>query len=190
VKDLFAWIKQAYDRGSANVLLSLAADHTGSMRPDDVRQLEELGKLLREARLLEVPQAAAPPAVSLAMGKPVQASGVWESNVPQYGPAAAFDDDSSTRWGGPVGAHVGWLEVDLGKNTTVSRAIIQEGWDRTRRFAVQYQIADEWKDAVVGTTIGENRELRFAPVKARRFRLNITDATDVPTIWEFQLFAE
>jgi hypothetical protein len=61
-RQLFDWVKQAYDRGSAIVLLSLAADHTGSMRPDDVRQLEELGKLLREAGLLEVPKAAVQPA--------------------------------------------------------------------------------------------------------------------------------
>jgi hypothetical protein len=53
---------------------------------------------------------------------------------------------------------------------------------------VQYKVAGEWKDAAAGTSIGENRELRFPPVRARVFRLNITDATDVPTIWEFQLF--
>ena len=55
VKVLFDWIKQAYDRGTANVLLSLAADHTGSMREDDVKQLEELGKMLHAAKLLDPP---------------------------------------------------------------------------------------------------------------------------------------
>ena len=51
-KQIFDWIQQAYTRGASNVLLSLAPDHTGSMRPDDVRQLEELGKMLREAGLI------------------------------------------------------------------------------------------------------------------------------------------
>jgi hypothetical protein len=55
-KVLFDWIKQAYDRGAANALLSLGADYTGSMRPEDVKQLEELGKMLREAGLLESPK--------------------------------------------------------------------------------------------------------------------------------------
>jgi hypothetical protein len=55
---MFDGIKQAYDRGSANVLLSLAADHTGKMRPDDVKQLEELGKMLKKAGLLEVPKGS------------------------------------------------------------------------------------------------------------------------------------
>ena len=57
-KLLFDWIKQSYDRGAANVLLSLGADHTGSMRKEDVRQLVELGKMLREAGLLELPKAS------------------------------------------------------------------------------------------------------------------------------------
>jgi alpha-L-fucosidase len=185
---LFDWIQQACARGTRNVLLSLAPDYSGSMRPDDVQRLEELGKMLREAGFLDIPEAAVPPALSLAIDKPAKASGVWQDNLKQYGPAAAFDDDPSTRWGGPVGSRGGWLEVDLGEETTVSRAVIQEGWDRTRKFSVQYKVGDEWRDAAAGTTIGANWELRFAPVKAQVFRLNIADATDVPTIWEFQLF--
>ena len=43
---LYKWIKQAYDRGASNVLLSLAPDHSGSMREEDVEQLKQLGKLL------------------------------------------------------------------------------------------------------------------------------------------------
>ena len=39
-----------------------------------------------------------------------------------------------------------------------------------------------------GTTIGAYKELTFKPVNAQVFRLNITEAVDVPTIWEFQLF--
>lgn len=189
VKDLFAWIKQSYDLGAANVLLSLSADQTGSMRPEDVRQLMELRKMLDAAGLLKVPDPAKQP-VSKAQGKPARASGVWQNNVPQYGPAAALDGDLLTRWGGAEATRDGWIEVDLGEPTVVSRAIIQEGWDRTRRFAVQYKDNNEWKDAATGTSIGGKLELKFAPVKARVFRLNILESTDTPTIWEFQLFAD
>jgi len=173
VKTLFDCIKQGYDRGAANVLWSLAADHTGKMRPDDARQLEELGTMLRDAGFLEAPKVITQPAVSLAMNKPAKASGVWEDNFRQYGPAAALDDDPSTRWGGSVGSRSGLLEVDLGQDTTISRAVIQEGWDRTRKFSVQYSVGDEWKDAATGTTIGAERELKFPAVTARIFRLNI-----------------
>lgn len=41
------WIRQAYARGASNVLLSLAPDHSGSMRKDDVEQLCQLGHLLK-----------------------------------------------------------------------------------------------------------------------------------------------
>ncbi len=46
VAPLYDWIKQAYSRGASNVLLSMAPDHTGGMRAEDLDQLEALGKLL------------------------------------------------------------------------------------------------------------------------------------------------
>ena len=45
---LAKWIRQAYRRGASNVLLAAAPDYTGRMRPEDVRQLEKLGRLLEE----------------------------------------------------------------------------------------------------------------------------------------------
>ncbi len=143
--------------------------------------------MLSDAGLLVVPKVAEP---SLASGKPAKASGVWENNDAQYGPAAAFDDDLSTRWAGAAGENQGWLEVDLGETMSVSRSLIQEGWDRTRKFVIQYKSDEGWKDAVAGTTIGSRLELKFAPVKGRVFRLKITEATDVPTLWEFRLFEQ
>lgn len=46
-EELYKWIKQAYDRGASNVLLSFAPDYNGSMRKEDVKQLKQLGKLLK-----------------------------------------------------------------------------------------------------------------------------------------------
>ncbi len=89
-KVLFDWIKQAYDRGAANVLLSLAADYTGKIRPDDVKQLEELGKMLKEASLLEDPKAAVQPVVSPSVDRPAKTSGTGENNIQQDGTAMAF----------------------------------------------------------------------------------------------------
>jgi len=39
-------IKLGYDRGAANVLLATAPDHIGRMRPEDVQQLQNLGRIL------------------------------------------------------------------------------------------------------------------------------------------------
>ena len=41
-------IRLGWSRGAANVLLATAPDHTGRMRPEDVEQLRQLGRLLRE----------------------------------------------------------------------------------------------------------------------------------------------
>lgn len=47
VEKLHQHITEAYERGTANVLLSCAPDHTGRFREEDVKQLIELGRRLR-----------------------------------------------------------------------------------------------------------------------------------------------
>jgi alpha-L-fucosidase len=102
--------------------------------------------------------------------------------------ALAFDGDFHTRWGGAPNTTAGWLAVDFGQPVTVGEAMIDEaGWDRVRRFELQYMSDGAWQTIVAGTTLGAEKQLEFAPVTARQFRLNILEATDVPTIWEFQL---
>jgi hypothetical protein len=46
----------------------------------------------------------------------------------------------------------------------------------------------QWRPFAQGTKIGLNLELRFEPVTAQRVRLNILEAGDGPSIWEFHLF--
>ncbi len=48
---LYQWIQKARDRGAANVLLACAPDHTGRIRDEDVRQLTELGRMLKTPSL-------------------------------------------------------------------------------------------------------------------------------------------
>jgi hypothetical protein len=43
-------IRLGWSRGAANVLLATAPDHTGRIRPEDVEQLRELGKILQEPK--------------------------------------------------------------------------------------------------------------------------------------------
>ena len=119
-------------------------------------------------------------------GKPAKASSVWSRG---YDAAKALDGDESTRWGAAPGSRSGWLEVDLGTPTPVSRAVIKElEFPRTQQFAIEYKDGDTWKSLVTGTTIAEAKSFDFPPVTARYFRLNILKASEVPTIEEFQLF--
>jgi alpha-L-fucosidase len=126
------------------------------------------------------------PSASLAFEKKTRASNVFQKN-PHYGPAMAVDDDEATRWATDSGTHQAWLEVDLGKATTFNRVKISEAYDRVQQFELQYINNGQWRTIIDGTKIGQNYVEDFEPVKAKQVRLNILDATEGPTIWEFQL---
>ncbi len=174
---LYQRMQLAYRRGAASVLLACAPDYTGKFRQEDVEQLVKLGKLLNDTTRAST--------ASLTTGCQAKASGMWDAD---YAADRAVDGDPATRWGAAKGATDGWLEVDLGRPATISRAAISEGWDRVRRFVLQVKVGDAWQSVAAGTTIGMYKEISFDPVDARVVRLTITEATDVPTIWEFQLF--
>jgi alpha-L-fucosidase len=50
VDSLYNYIKQSYDRGGSNVLLSTAPDKTGSYRKADAESLIKLGQLIRDKK--------------------------------------------------------------------------------------------------------------------------------------------
>jgi alpha-L-fucosidase len=125
---------------------------------------------------------------SLAAGKTATASNVFQ-NSSAHGPGKAFDDDPGTRWATDSGVKQAWLGVDLGKPMTFGSVSLSEAYDRVRRFELQYQDGATWKTFLPGTRIGEKFTQTFAPVTAQHVRLNILEATDGPTIWEFQLMA-
>ena len=128
---------------------------------------------------------------SLASGKKVTASNVYQQN-PGYRADMALDDEENTRWATDAGTHAAWLEVDLGQPTTFSRVrILQEEAyaNRIQKFELQYKDGDDWKTILSGTTTPADYVKDFDPVTARIVRLNILEATEGPTINEFQLFA-
>ena len=75
-----------------------------------------------------------------------------------------------------------------GKPRKFSKVKIHEGWDRIRKFELQIKKDDEWQTIHSDTTVGEDYSAEFKKVKAQHVRLNILEATDVPTIWEVELF--
>jgi alpha-L-fucosidase len=125
---------------------------------------------------------------SLAAGKKASASNVYQNNR-HYGAAKAFDDDPGTRWATDTGVQEAWLEVDLGTPMTFGGVAISEAYDRVRRFELQSRDGETWTTFLEGGRIGEKYARQFKPVTARYVRLNILEATDGPTIWEFQLMA-
>jgi alpha-L-fucosidase len=125
---------------------------------------------------------------SLAAGKKATASNVHQKD-PNYGPDKAFDDDDATRWATDSGTHQAWLQVDLGKPTAFNRVIIHEACPpaRIQKFQLERLEGDAWKPFFEGTTVGEKGEFKFETVTAQQVRLNILEATEGPTIWEFRI---
>jgi alpha-L-fucosidase len=178
-KHLYQLYSKTVGRG-ANLLLNVPPDKTGQMPAEHVNALMELKKIIDNPSLLPSPD-------SLTFDRPAAASNVYK-NMNQYGPEYAVDDDPTTRWATNNGVTAAWLEVDLGNAKKFNRAMISEGWDRTKEFELQTKYGQTWHTFFKGTTIGQNLKISFEPVTARRIRLNILEATDGPTIWEFQVF--
>ncbi len=132
------------------------------------------------------------PSGSVAYGKAVKASNVFRK-MAEYSAAKACDDDPTTRWATDAGTSAAWLEVDLGEPTTIDRVCISEATEfgeRIQRFQLEYKDGDEWKVALSGGAVGHDYEHGFTPITARHVRLTILEATEGPTIWEFQLFSD
>ncbi len=125
---------------------------------------------------------------SLTAGRSAKASNVFQ-NSSHHNAAMAVDDNSGTRWATDSGTDAAWLEVDLGKPQTIGRVAISEAYDRVRRFELQRQTDQGWTTFFKGARIGERYAAEFAPVTARHVRLNILEATEGPTLWEFHLMA-
>ena len=118
------------------------------------------------------------------------ASSTW-SQHPGFDAAKAGDENPGTRWSAEAGTRTGWLEVDLGAEKNVGRASIREAsYPRTEAFALEYLDGDSWKQLAKGTTIAGEKLISFTPVTARRFRLHILKANEVPTIDELTLFGK
>ncbi len=174
-------IYTAYDRGASNIMLACAPDDTGSFRKEDIEQLTKLGQILKDRSLL-------PKRIDLS-GCKVTCSSVWE-NGGQHNAERMFDDDYNTRWASAANTKDGWVEIDLGEAKRFSKVSIREYWDVTTKFELQIKKDGQWQTIHTGTTIGIDYWAAFKPVKAQYVRLNILEATDVPSIWEMGLYDE
>ena len=163
-----------------------------SMPATDRREIDTIVVLELDTPAMSItPLTVGSAGRSLTTGKSAKASNVFQHN-PDYGPDKAVDDDADTRWATDFGTRQAWLEVDLGQSATFASVCIDECVDfgqRVRAFELQYRSGDAWKTFYKGSTIGPEFTAKFDPIRARHVRLNILDASEGPTIYEFQLFA-
>ena len=87
-----------------------------------------------------IPAVDVPAPVSLTTRAKATASNVYQ-NQPEYGADKAVNGNSDTRWATDNGIKSAWLELDLGKPSTFSRAVIKQAYPelgRIRKFAIEY----------------------------------------------------
>jgi alpha-L-fucosidase len=139
---------------------------------------------------LDIPAMDVPVEPSLATGAKSTASNTFQMQ-PQCGPDKAVDGNNDTPWATDAGTKAAWLEVDLGRPATIGRAVIEQAYPelkRVRKFAIEYRQDDQRRTCLRGENLEATFHSSFDPITAQRVRLNIIEATDGPTIWEFQLF--
>ncbi len=159
--------------------LDVGPNYEGKLRDIDVETLRKVGEMIRN------PPPPPPPPLPVAG---VTASSVWNE---EYAPSMATDGDLLTRWGAKPKSRSGWLELDLGEARTVSEIRISEcGFPRTQEFKVEFKRGGKWEVLLEGTTIGGDRRYSVDPAKARRVRLSILKASEVPSFEEFQVFGD
>ncbi|MEA1886337.1 MAG: alpha-L-fucosidase [Bacteroidota bacterium] len=105
-----------------------------------------------------------------------------------------FGDEIRKRFSNPVAITSGegeilpiTLEMERNVNTLVLREEIAGG-QRVREYRVEAKINDKWKAVAEGSSIGNKRIQEIEPVRAKEFRLIITNSIKEPQIKEFSLY--
>lgn len=137
-----------------------------------------------------IPAVAVPRPPSLTLHAKATASNVYQQEA-QFGPDQAVDGHTETRWATDAGITSAWIEFDLGRPVTFSRAVVKQAYpefERIRKFSLERFVEGRWEPCFTGKRMGPKLNARFEPVTAQRVRLNIREATDGPTIEEFELY--
>ena len=167
------------------------ADGLEIVIPENARQVIDTIVVLELDRpALELASVAVAGIPSLATGAKATASNVYQGSG-EFGPERAIDGNGDTRWATDSGVASAWLELDLLKPETVGRAVIKQAFPelrRVRKFTIEYWQDSDWRVCYRGTNLDAVLSVTFEPFTAQKVRLNITDAADGPTIFEFQLF--
>lgn len=150
-------------------------------------EIDTIIELELKTSAMEIPPLSTLPK-SLTTGKKAEASNVYRG-MNEFGPASAVDGDSSTRWATDHGVTNAYLQIDLGTPQKFNYVAIEEAYPgRITNFELKYLKNNNWIAFYKGKHIGGRFETSFPPIKAQHIRLEILNATEGPTIYEFQLY--
>jgi hypothetical protein len=127
------------------------------------------------------------------------AASAEHSNATHKG-VSAVDGDDTTRWATPSNTRDCWVKVTFTNPKTANLAVVKSYGSRVTTFKVEYNNdgGDTWNEAysysgsaIPGTTSGATAPfdcLFTQSVTATVFRFHILNASEDPTIWEFELY--
>jgi alpha-L-fucosidase len=171
---------QSVGHGAA-LNLNIPPDRRGQIHEPDVKSLAEFGRLLRETF-----------ATDLAHGAKVTASNV-RGNSKSFSAEHLIDGDRQTYWATDDEIKTPEVVVDFGKPTTFNIVRLREFLplgQRAEAFALDQWKAGKWEQFADGTSIGNCRLVRTAPVLTDKLRLRITKSPVCPAIAELAVFSE
>ncbi|SKB72911.1 alpha-L-fucosidase [Daejeonella lutea] len=175
---LFEIYLTSVGRGST-LLLNIPPDQRGLFHEKDVESLRGYKKLFDTEF-----------ATNLAKNAKVIAS-TFRGGSKKYSGYNLTDDNKETYWATDDSQNTGFLEVDLGKATTVKYVVLQEYiklGQRIKSFSVDIWKNGTWEKAAEATTIGYKRILRIEPVITSKIRINITDSKASPLISNLEVY--
>ncbi|WP_172840485.1 beta-N-acetylglucosaminidase domain-containing protein [Virgibacillus phasianinus] len=127
---------------------------------------------------------------NLALNQPVEVNNYW-NNLPSVNGEKAVDGELKTRWASGGGVTSAWLVVNFPEGVTFNQTLLRECkdfGDRIQNYEIQYWDGSNWVTVHSGGVPARIQVDQFEPVTTTKVRLNITDATYEPTIWEFEVY--
>ena len=158
---------------NASLLINFPVDKRGLIHEKDAEQILKLASTIKTDF-----------AENLALGKKATASNV-RGNSKKYKAANLTDGNVKTSWTTDDKVIKASIEIDLGKETTFNRFLVQEDitlGQRVKSFTVEISDNNGWREIASETTIGYKRILRFPDVTSRKIRININDSKACPVI--------
>jgi alpha-L-fucosidase len=165
----------------ADLNLNLPPDRTGQINKHDVKSLTEFRKILDETF-----------GTNLAAGAKIEASNV-RGNDDAFGVKNLVDDRHETYWATDDNAKDPELTVDFGKPTKLSVISLREFLPLGQRvdgFGLDQWADGTWKEFAKGTSVGNRRLIRIAPLTTTKIRLRIAQSPVCPAISELGVYLE
>ncbi len=157
----------------ASLLLNLPPDRRGRIHERDVEALQGLRRLLDET----FDENLARDAVAVADHVRGDAQRFAASNV--------LDDNRATYWATNDDVTTATLEVTLPEVREINVVVLQEYIElgqRIRRFTIEAQDGDTWRNIGAGTSIGWKRILPVQRVNTKAVRIRIDAAEACPVL--------